>query len=132
MFFLITSTHVLQMAQGNRPAHQSRKKVVDPLTQLQDNQIRRLMATLAQRDADSEKLNKILVDEEFRNLAAGKNNFVSSPVDSSYFYTCQVGIAFDQGSHEEEPNTSDSVSSGSNTRGYFPVRLQIYFLTSLE
>ena len=84
MFFLITSTNVLQMAQGNRPAHQSRKKVLDPLTQLQDNQIR-LMATLAQRDAEVEKLNKILEDEEkeFRNLAAGQNNFVSSPVDSS-------------------------------------------------
>ena len=51
------------------------------------------MATLAQRDADSEKLNKILVDEEFRNLAAGKNNLVSSPVDSSYFFCCRVGIA---------------------------------------
>ena len=95
MFFLITSTNVLQMAQGNRPAHQRRKKVVDPLTKLQNNQIRRLMATLAQCDADSEELNKILVNEEkeFRNRAAGQNNFVSSPVDSCYFYSCQVGIA---------------------------------------
>ena len=127
------------MAQGNRPAHQSREKVVDSLTKLQEDQIW-LMATpetLAQRDADSENLNKILEDEEkeFRNLTASKNNFVSSLVDSSYFYTCQVGIAFDQGSHEEESNTSDSVSSGSNTRGYImdvAVRLQIFLLTSLE
>ena len=83
------------------------------------------MTTLAQRDADLEKLNKILVDEdeEFRNLAAGKNNLVSSPVDSSYFFCCQVGIA--------DPT---SVSSGSNTQGYvmdFTVRLQIFLLTSL-
>ena len=135
------------MAQGNRPAHQSRKKVVDPLTQLQDNQIRlmatlaqlqdnqiRLRATLAQRDAEVEKLNKILEDEEkeFRNLAAGKNNFVSSPVDSSYLYCCQVDIAFDPWPHEHESNSFDSDSSGSNTQGYFPVRLQIFLLTSLE
>jgi hypothetical protein len=145
MFFLITSTNVLQMAQGNRPAHQRRKKVVDQLTILQDNQIR-LMATLAQRDADLEKLqdNQIRLmatlaqrdaDEEFRNLAAGKNNFVSSPVDSSYFYSCQVGIAFDPWPLEHESNSSDSVSSGSNTQGYImdvPVRLQIFLLTSLE
>ena len=81
------------MAQGNRPAHQRIKTVVDQLTILQDNQNRRLMATPAQRVADLEKLNKILKDEEFRNLAVGKNNFVSSPVYSCYFCCCQVGIA---------------------------------------
>ena len=111
------------MAQGNRPAHKRREKVVNELKKLQDNQIR-LMATLAQRDAELMELNKILKDLEFRNLAAGKNNFVSTPVDSCYFFCCQVGIA--------DPT---SVSSGSNTQGYImdvPVRLQIFLLTSLE
>ena len=51
------------MAQGNRPAHQRIKTVVDQLTILQDNQNRRLMATPAQRVADLEKLNKILVEQ---------------------------------------------------------------------
>ena len=123
MFFLITSTNVLQMAQGNSPAHQRSEKVVNELKKLKENQIL-LMATLAQRDAEVEKLNKILVDEEFLNRAAGQNNFVSSPVYSCYFFCCQVGIA--------DPT---SVSSGSNTQGYImdvPVRLQILLLTSLE
>ena len=98
---------------------------------MKENQIR-LMATPAQRDAEVEKLNKILEHEEFRNLAASKNNFVSSPVDSSYFYSCQVGIAFDPWPLlEEEFIAHDSGSSGSYTRSYFPVRLQILLLTSL-